>query len=63
MGRIGEREPAGKDAPVSPEPGGYLLDAGRVIIDRATDEVLFEAGQHQFLNSDGDAFCDYFAAP
>ena len=46
-----------------PGAGVVLLDAGRVVIDGATDEVLFEAGQHQFLNGDGDAFCDYFADP
>jgi hypothetical protein len=46
-----------------PGAGVVLLDAGRVIIDQATDEVLVEAGQHQFLNGDADAFCDYFAGP
>ena len=44
-----------------PGAGVVLLDAGRVVIDLATDDVLFEAGQHQFLNGDADAFCDYFA--
>jgi hypothetical protein len=46
-----------------PGAGVVLLDAGRVIIDLATDDVLFEAGQHQFLNGDADAFCNYFASP
>ena len=46
-----------------PGAGVVLLDAGRVIIDLATDEVLFEAGQHQVLNGDADAFCNYFADP
>jgi hypothetical protein len=46
-----------------PGAGVVLLDAGRVIIDRATGDVLFEAGQHQFLEGDADAFCNYFADP
>jgi hypothetical protein len=46
-----------------PGAGVVLLDAGRVIIDQATGDVLFEAGQHQFLNGDAEAFCDYFADP
>jgi hypothetical protein len=50
-----------RNAYTVPGAGRVLLDAGRVIINQATDEVLFEAGQHQFLNGDADAFCDYFA--
>ena len=46
-----------------PGAGVVLLDAGRVVIDLETDEVLFEAGQHQFLDGDAEAFCDYFADP
>ena len=46
-----------------PGAGVVLLDAGRVVIDLATDDVLFEAGQHQFLEGDADAFCSYFAGP
>lgn len=46
-----------------PGAGKVLLDAGHVIIDRATGDVLFEAGQHQFLEGDADAFCTYFADP
>ena len=46
-----------------PGAGVVLLDAGRVVIDLATDDVLFEAGQHQFLEGDADAFCSYFADP
>ena len=52
-----------RNAYTVPGAGVVLIDAGRVIIDQATGEVLFEAGQHQFLNGDGDAFCDYFADP
>ncbi len=44
-----------------PGAGVVLLDAGRVVIDRTTGDVLSQSGQHQFLNGDGDAFCDYFA--
>lgn len=44
-----------------PGAGVVLLDAGRVVIDRATGDVLVETGQHQFLNGDADAFCAYFA--
>jgi hypothetical protein len=46
-----------------PGAGVVLLDAGRVVIDRTTGDVLSQSGQHQFLNGDGDAFCDYFAGP
>ena len=43
-------------------PGGgiVLLDAGRVIIDGATGEATFEAGQHEFLNGSAEDFCGYF---
>lgn len=46
-----------------PGEGVVLLDAGRVILDLATGDVFFEAGQHQFLNGSGSAFCSFFAAP
>jgi hypothetical protein len=46
-----------------PGEGVVLLDAGRVIIDLATGDVVFEAGQHQFLEGDSDAFCSFFADP
>lgn len=46
-------------------PGGgvVLLDAGCVVIDLVTGEAVFEAGQHQFLEGDADAFCGFFADP
>jgi hypothetical protein len=46
-------------------PGGgvVLLDAGRVVLDLETGETVFEAGQHQFLEGDAEAFCGYFADP
>jgi hypothetical protein len=37
-----------------------LLDAGRLILDIATGDVVFEAGQHELLNGSVDAFCGYF---
>ena len=46
-----------------PGAGVVLLDAGRVVINLATEDVVFEAGQHQFLEGDADAFCNYFAVP
>ncbi len=52
-----------RNAYTVPGAGVVLLDAGRVIIDQATGDVLFEAGQHQFLEGDAEAFCDYFADP
>ena len=52
-----------RNAYTVPGAGVVLLDAGRVVIDLATDDVLFEAGQHQFLEGDADAFCSYFADP
>ena len=44
-----------------PGAGVVLLDAGRLILDIDTGEVVFEAGQHELLNGSVDAFCGYFA--
>ena len=52
-----------RNAYTVPGAGVVLLDAGRVVIDLATGDVIFEAGQHQFLEGDADAFCNYFADP
>jgi hypothetical protein len=46
-----------------PGAGVVLLDAGRVIFDLATGDVVFEAGQHQLLEGDVSAFCNFFADP
>jgi hypothetical protein len=46
-----------------PGEGVVLLDAGRIVIDLVTGEVQFEAGQHQFLEGDAEAFCSFFADP
>lgn len=46
-----------------PGAGVVLLDAGRVVVDLETGETVFEAGQHQFLEGDADAFCAFFADP
>ena len=44
-----------------PGAGVVLLDAGRLIFDVDTGDVVFEAGQHELLNGSVDAFCGYFA--
>jgi hypothetical protein len=44
-----------------PGAGRVLLDAGRIVFD-PSGAVLFEAGQHQFLDGSATAFCAYFAA-
>jgi hypothetical protein len=41
-----------------PQLGAVFLDVGRVVFDRATGEVLFEAGPHQLVHEDFDEFCD-----
>ena len=38
-----------------------LLDAGNLILDIDTGDVVFEAGQHELLNGSVDEFCGYFA--
>ncbi len=43
-----------------PGAGVVLLDAGRLILDIDTGDVVFEAGQHELLNGSVDAFCGYF---
>jgi hypothetical protein len=43
-----------------PGAGVVLLDAGRLILDIETGDVVFEAGQHELLNGSVDAFCGYF---
>jgi hypothetical protein len=44
-----------------PGAGVVLLETGRVVFDLATGDVLFEAGPHQVLEGDTEAFCSYFA--
>ena len=44
-----------------PGAGVVLLDAGRLIFD-ANGDLVFEAGQHELLNGDIGAFCEYFAS-
>jgi hypothetical protein len=48
-----------------PGEGVVVLDAGRVIFDAETGEILFEGGPHQALHGEGDfeAICDYLADP
>ena len=45
-------------------PGGGMLmiNAGRLVLDDATREVIRESGNHDVVEGDVDAFCDYFAA-
>ena len=43
-----------------PREGVVLLDAGRLILDPATGEATFEAGQHDLVEGSVDAFCGYF---
>jgi hypothetical protein len=45
-----------------PGEGVVLLDAGRLILDPATGEVTFEAGQHELVEGSVEAFCNYFAS-
>ena len=43
-----------------PGAGVVLLDAGHLILDINTGDVIFEAGQHDLLNGSVDDFCGYF---
>ena len=43
-----------------PGAGVVLLDAGRLVLDLTTGDVQFEAGQHDLVDGDVDAFCAYF---
>jgi hypothetical protein len=45
-----------------PGAGLVLLNAGRIVFDSATGDVLSQSGQHQVLNGDTAAFCAYFFA-
>jgi hypothetical protein len=47
---------------VFPGVGAVLLDAGRVVFDLATGEVLFEGGPHQVVHEDFEAYCAEFAS-
>jgi len=49
-----------RNAYTVPGEGVVLLDAGRLILDPATGEVTFEAGQHEIVEGSVDAFCGYF---
>ena len=43
-----------------PGAGVVLLDAGHLILDINTGDVVFEAGQHELLNGSVGDFCGYF---
>jgi hypothetical protein len=47
---------------VFPGAGAVLLDAGRLIFDTNTGEVLFEAGPHQVFHEDFEAYCAHFSS-
>jgi len=42
--------------------GLVLLNAGRIVFDSTTGDVLSQPGQHQVLDGDTGAFCAYFFA-
>jgi hypothetical protein len=42
--------------------GVILLDAGRLVFDAVTGEVVFEAGPHQDYHGDYERFCQYFTS-
>jgi hypothetical protein len=47
---------------VFPGAGAVLLDAGRLILDAETGEVIFEAGRHQVFHEDFEAYCAEFSS-
>jgi hypothetical protein len=46
---------------VFPEAGAVLLDAGRLVFDE-TGDVVFEAGPHQVVHEDFEAYCAEFSS-
>jgi hypothetical protein len=42
--------------------GVILLDAGRLVLDAVTGEIVFEAGPHQNYPGDFDKLCRYFTS-
>jgi len=51
-----------RNAYTVPGVGVVLLDAGRLVLDPETGDVIFEAGQHQVVEGSVSAFCSYFAS-
>jgi hypothetical protein len=47
---------------VAPGWGVILHEAGRLVYDPATDEIVFEAGPHQALHNEREQFCAYFTS-
>jgi hypothetical protein len=45
-----------------PGQGPILLEVGHFILDARTGSLLIEAGQHDTLDRDTAAFCEYFAS-
>lgn len=44
-----------------PGQGLILINTGRLVLDRATGDVIFSAGPHDVVEGNVSAFCDYFA--
>lgn len=58
----GERTTAGlRFLAYIPGGGVVLLDAGRLVV--SDGQITFEAGPHQLITGDTDAFCSYLATP
>jgi hypothetical protein len=47
---------------VAPGWGVILHEAGRLVYDLATDEIVFEAGPHEVLHNERERFCAYFTS-
>jgi hypothetical protein len=46
-----------------PGKGLILINTGRLVIDRATGNVVFSAGPHNIVEGNVSDFCGYFAGP
>jgi hypothetical protein len=47
---------------VAPGWGVILHEAGRLVYDLVTDEIVFEAGPHEVLHNERERFCAYFTS-
>lgn len=46
-----------------PGEGLILINTGKLVIDRATGNTVFAAGQHNIVEGNVSAFCGFFAGP
>ena len=46
-----------------PGEGLILINTGRLVIDRATGNAVFSAGQHDIVEGNVSDFCGFFAGP